>query len=478
MDLRMISDHDFKIKANEILQVAQRFQKRGAMHHSNDTINLMAASSSNSRGNSNSNTNSKVKQPTNSIPLNQQSESWARLQTKKMGLPAIDDPRKNNPNYVLKKSAVVSHPCIAELEVDTEEPFVSSVQTTGGNEPLVLLDSGATHHVTGDINLFTNYRKVDLSLSVASAKRHLVVGKGTISLECQSGRVMLTEVLHCPEIPGTIISLGKFMRNDGHVIFENNTFKLKQNNCTYNSLIQCDRWYLLLSHHLARMQRFNCVKGLPTTSVTCDINLCRSCSLAKSKHLPLATDSRGIVTLPGDVIVADLMGPFPVSFDKAIYALIIQDHFSSLATFYPLKQKSDAASFILEWIKKFNNLTKWRVKRLRTDNGGEFSSCFLNDALRTRGIVHETTIPYKHHQAGKIERSNRTIAEAARSMLIDSNLGPELWTYAFRQAVWVLNRVLHGKVTKTPYEWVTDKKPDLTPLRVFGCKAYFHNCEP
>ncbi|MBW0484036.1 hypothetical protein O181_023751 [Austropuccinia psidii MF-1] len=157
-----------------------------------------------------------------------------------MDLPAIDNPRKKNPNYVLKKLAVVSHPCIAEIEADTKDPFVSSIQAVSGNEALVLLDSGATHHVTGDINLFTHYKKVDLSLSVASAKRHLAIGKGKISLECKSCRIILTKAFNWPEIPGTIVSLGKFMKKIGHVVFENDIFKLKQNSCTYNSLIQGD----------------------------------------------------------------------------------------------------------------------------------------------------------------------------------------------------------------------------------------------
>ncbi|MBW0536483.1 hypothetical protein O181_076198 [Austropuccinia psidii MF-1] len=144
------------------------------MNHPSNTYNLMTASSSNYRGSGNSNSNFKSKQPMNYIPLSQQSESWARYhlnpkfpclhcyewghwaqdcKQQKMGLPAIDDPRKKNPNYVLRKSAVVSHPCIAEVEVDTEDPFVSSIQAASGNKALVLLDSGATHHVTGDVKL-------------------------------------------------------------------------------------------------------------------------------------------------------------------------------------------------------------------------------------------------------------------------------------------------------------------------------------
>ncbi|MBW0472687.1 hypothetical protein O181_012402 [Austropuccinia psidii MF-1] len=109
------------------------------------------------------------------------------------------------------------------------------------------------------------------------------------------------------------------------------------------------------------------------------------------------------------------------------------------------------------------------------DNGGEFTSKLFDEALKARGIVHKKTIPYKHHQAGKIERTNRAIAEAARSMLINLGLQVEMWPYALQHAMWVFNRVLHANNTKTPYEIVTNKKPDLSPLRTFGCKAYVHN---
>ncbi|MBW0472688.1 hypothetical protein O181_012403 [Austropuccinia psidii MF-1] len=250
------------------------------------------------------------------------------------------------------------------MDVEEENPFIALVQEASGNEMLVLLDSGATHHVASNIHLFSDYQKVDMSLSVASAKRHPVIGKGTINLGCQYGNIRLTEALHCPDIPGMVISLGKFMKNDGNVMFEEGIFKLKQHGCIFDSVPKGNWWYLPLNDvvscneisefnknlsqllhlwlaHISlctvrRMQRLNCVKGLPPKSIACDVNICRPCSLAKSRHSPLEMSSRLIVNNPGDVIVVDLMGPFPISFDKKSYALIIQDHHSSLATLYPL----------------------------------------------------------------------------------------------------------------------------------------------
>ncbi|MBW0540467.1 hypothetical protein O181_080182 [Austropuccinia psidii MF-1] len=314
-----------------------------------------------------------------------------------------------------------------------------------------------------------------MSLSVASAKRHPVIGKGTINLGCRYGNIRLTEALHCPDIPGTVISLGKFMKNDGDVFFEEGIFKLKQRGCIFHSVPKSDRWYLPLNDVVSCNEISEFDKNLSQLLHRRLAHISLRTVRPKSQHSPLKMPSRLIVQDPGDVIVADLMGPFPISFDKKSYALIIQDHHSSLATLYPLRQKSEAAQTIIEWINKFNNLTDFKVKRIRTDNGGEFTSKMFVEALKARGIIHEKTMPYEHHQAGKIERTNRTIAEAARSMLIDSGLQVEMWPYAFRHAMWVFNRVLHADNTKTPYEMVTNKKPDLSPLRTFGCKAYVHN---
>ncbi|MBW0536914.1 hypothetical protein O181_076629 [Austropuccinia psidii MF-1] len=109
---------------------------------------------------------------------------------------------------------------------------------------------GATHHVTGNATLFTEYQKINLTLSVASANKHLVVGKGIIHLSFPSANLRLTEVLHCPNIPATVLSIGKFLRNDGEVKFEDGLFKLMQNSCTHYSSLKGDRWFLFLGDML------------------------------------------------------------------------------------------------------------------------------------------------------------------------------------------------------------------------------------
>jgi hypothetical protein len=92
--------------------------------------------------------------------------------------------------------------------------------------------------------------------------------------------------------------------------------------------------------------------------------------------------------------------------------------------------------------------------------------------LKKCGIKHQTTVPYSPEQNGVAERLNRTLVEKARCMLMESGLSTDLWAEAIATANYLKNRsptkVLKDK---TPYEAWTGNKPDLSHLRVFGCKA-------
>ncbi|MBW0463298.1 hypothetical protein O181_003013 [Austropuccinia psidii MF-1] len=72
------------------------------------------------------------------------------------------------------------------MEVDNDEPFVASIQEAPGNKLLVFRDSGSTPHATGYVSIFIDFQKVNLTLTIASAKQHLVFRKGKISLVCQA----------------------------------------------------------------------------------------------------------------------------------------------------------------------------------------------------------------------------------------------------------------------------------------------------
>nr|GEW90350.1 hypothetical protein [Tanacetum cinerariifolium] len=83
------------------------------------------------------------------------------------------------------------------------------------------------------------------------------------------------------------------------------------------------------------------------------------------------------------------------------------------------------------------------------------------------------TVPRIPQQNGVVERQNRTLVEAARTMLILSKAPMFLWAEAVATACYTQNRsLIHTRHHKTPYELVHNKKPDLTFFRVFGALCY------
>ena len=80
--------------------------------------------------------------------------------------------------------------------------------------------------------------------------------------------------------------------------------------------------------------------------------------------------------------------------------------------------------------------------------------------------------PYTPELIGIAERVNRTMVEAALSMLIQANLPSCLWPFALKHAIHVRNRVPQSATGKTPYFVMTGNKPSLKHIRVFGCAAY------
>ncbi|MBW0559712.1 hypothetical protein O181_099427 [Austropuccinia psidii MF-1] len=358
----------------------------------------------------------------------------------------------------------------------------------------ILLDSGATHSVVGDLSLFTDLKPANMKLSVASSEQFDVGAIRSIKLNTKFGLMIVQDVLYCAAIPGIVLSIGQLLDQRFVIKFQDGLFTLAMGDKIYFShrrnccwFIAMDRpaehdfsylWHQRLGHlsvrNIRRLLKFNAVEGLHDTKLS-DVGICHPCSVAKSEHRPVKSPSRKNISAPGDMILADLIGPLPLSIDKKRYALIIQDSFSRLTAFIPLHDKTGARHHLKTWMLQFMNTMKITIKALRTDNGAEFKNNAMDEFLKEKGIVHEYSMPYEHHQNGKVERTNRTLSEIARTSLIAAGLPVTIWPWAFKHAVWIFNRTLHSDERKKPYEIISGTKPLLALLRVFGAKSYVHN---
>nr|GEV20403.1 zinc finger, CCHC-type [Tanacetum cinerariifolium] len=99
-------------------------------------------------------------------------------------------------------------------------------------------------------------------------------------------------------------------------------------------------------------------------------------------------------------------------------------------------------------------------------------------ATPSLGVIHETTSPYTPQQNGVAERKNRALNEMVNSMLSYTNLSEGLWGEAMLTACYLLNRVPNKWNKTTPYKLWYKKRPNLSFLRVQGCKAVVRLPDP
>ncbi|GKD07640.1 retrovirus-related pol polyprotein from transposon TNT 1-94, partial [Tanacetum coccineum] len=116
---------------------------------------------------------------------------------------------------------------------------------------------------------------------------------------------------------------------------------------------------------------------------------------------------------------------------------------------------------------------KMPVRRIRICNGTEFVNQTLREYYEKVGISHETYVARSSQQNGVIKRCNRTLIEAACTMLIYAKTPLFLWAEAVATACYTQNRsIIHLRHGKTPYELLHDKLPDLSFFLVFGTLCY------
>ncbi|GKB69901.1 ribonuclease H-like domain-containing protein, partial [Tanacetum coccineum] len=133
-----------------------------------------------------------------------------------------------------------------------------------------------------------------------------------------------------------------------------------------------------------------------------------------------------------------------------------------------LATKDETSGILKSFITGVENLIDQRVKVIRCDNGTEFKNKEMNQFCERKGIKREFSVARTPQQNGVAERKNRTLIEAARTMLADSKLPTTFWAEAVNTACYVQNRVLVTKPhNKTPYELFLGRKLALGFMREF-----------
>ncbi|GKC97054.1 putative ribonuclease H-like domain-containing protein, partial [Tanacetum coccineum] len=196
--------------------------------------------------------------------------------------------------------------------------------------------------------------------------------------------------------------------------------------------------------------------------------------MGKSKKKPYKPKSEDTNQEKLYLLHMDLCGPMRVaSVNGKRYILVIFDDYSQFTWVKCLRSKYEAPNFIIKFLKMIKVWLKVPVRRIRTDNGTEFVNQTLREYYKKVGISYETSVAHSPRKNGAVERRNRMLIEAARTMLIYANALLFLWAEAVATACYTQNRsIIRLRYGKTPYDLLHDKLPDLSFFYVFGALCY------
>ena len=250
-------------------------------------------------------------------------------------------------------------------------------------------------------------------------------------------------------------------------------------------------WHCRLGHcsvaRLKKALRNGLVRGMkvsPAQIAKFSREFCEICVESKSTNRRIVRKGGGRARKLLERVHTDICGPIILSDRGMRYVITFVDDASRFCWVYFIRRKSQAIDAFVKFYddssmllsRHVQHLTMANVstKCLRSDQGGEYTSRDFRDLCRRLGVRHEWTAPYTPQSNGVAERMNRSLFEMCRAMLMSSGLPANLWTYAIACSVHVLNRTPRSSNpnSKTPYEMMFRRKPNLKYLRVFGCKVW------
>ncbi|GJS33557.1 retrovirus-related pol polyprotein from transposon TNT 1-94 [Tanacetum coccineum] len=395
----------------------------------------------------------------------------------------------------------------------------SSSSNTEGNPQYALqdqgiFDSGCSRHMTRNKSYLTDYQDIDggFVAFAGSPKGGKITRKGKI----RTGKLDFEDVYFVKELKFNLFSVSQMCDKKNSVLFtkteclvlspdfklldesqvllkvprHNNMYSFDLKNVVPSGGLTClfakaiidesNLWHRRLGHinfkTMNKLVRGNLVRGLPLKLFEND-HSCVACQKGKQHKASCKTKLVSSISHPLQMLHMDLFGPtFVRSINHKIYCLVVTDDYSRFSWVFFLATKDETSGILKTFITGIENQINHKVKIIRCDNGTEFKNNDMNQFCGMKGIKREFSVARTPQQNGVAERKNRTLIEAARTMLADSLLPTTFWAEAVNTACYVQNRVLVTKPhNKTPYELLLGRPPSISFMRPFGCPVTILN---
>ncbi|KAJ9539111.1 hypothetical protein OSB04_031844 [Centaurea solstitialis] len=381
----------------------------------------------------------------------------------------------------------------------------SPTDTSGSiDKGIWYLDSGCSRHMTGSKSVLSNYREErGPAVTFGGNGKGQTRGYGTLT----NGVTTFKRVGYVEGLMHNLLSISQLCDKNHKVSFSKKKCKVKNrrkeviligvrhddiyiinmntstDNFYFVSRASSDTnwlWHKRLSHlnfkTLNQLCINNLVIGLPDFRYT-KVSLCSACEKGKQTRASFKSKQISSISSPLQLLHMDLFGPVNVqSIAGKKYTLVIVDEYSRYTWVFFLRSKSDAPEEIILFVRKMERLNNLTVRSIRSDHGTEFKNSTLETFFDQKGISQNFSSVRTPQQNGVAERRNRTLIEAARSMLSEANLATQFWDEAVNTACYTQNRSLIVKrFRRTPYQLFRNRKPSIEHLHIFGCVCYILN---
>ncbi|GKC72162.1 putative ribonuclease H-like domain-containing protein [Tanacetum coccineum] len=155
---------------------------------------------------------------------------------------------------------------------------------------------------------------------------------------------------------------------------------------------------------------------------------------------------------------------------------VVTDDYSRFSWVFFLAKKDETSGILKDFITGIKKQLNHKVKIIRCDNETKFENYEMNQFYGIKGIKREFRNARTLQQNEVAKRKNRTLIEAARTMLADLLLPIPFWAEAVNTACYIQNRVFVTKPrNKTPYELLIGRTPIISFMRPFGCPVTILN---
>src|ERR1700761_2373344 len=220
----------------------------------------------------------------------------------------------------------------------------------------------------------------------------------------------------------------------------------------------------------------NLVSGMSLDSLARLDSVCIPCLARKMHANPFPSTGNSTPDILG-LIHMDLVGPMPVCTHSGFrYFVGFHDDASKFRAAYPLRSKDEALDAFVEFKAWAENQTGKRIKAIQDDKGGKFIGHRWDNFCSKHGIQQRHMTKNHPQQNGVAECGNCTILEGISSALAESGLPCSFWgeCLAAFLHVWNCLPASTSNTCSTPYQAWFGTVPDISHLRVWGCRAFVH----